>query len=248
MKVWIFSLASVFVVSLISLVGVVAISLNVERLKKILLILVSFAVGGLFGDAFIHLLPEAFEKTGSNILVSLLTIGGVLAFFILEKFIYWRHCHVPTSEAHPHPVVFMNLVGDGLHNLLDGIVIAASYAVSIPIGLATTVAVVLHEIPQEMGDFGILIHGGLTRRKAVIWNFLSASLSILGCLVAFTIGRYVKNFSLYVLPLTAGGFIYMAGSDLMPELTKETDTAKSVKQFLALLLGIFIMALLTVLE
>ena len=163
MQAIIFSFASVVLVSLISLVGVLTVFIRPERLKKILLLLVSFSVGALFGDAFIHLLPESFTKLGVNLSTSLYIIAGIIAFFVLEKFIHWRHCHIPTSKEHPHPVVFMNLIGDGVHNFLDGVIIGASYLVSIPIGITTTLAVILHEIPQEIGDFGILLHGGLTR-------------------------------------------------------------------------------------
>jgi len=248
MKAWAYSLTSVIIVSLISLVGIAAISLSAEKMKRLLLPLVSFAVGALFGDAFIHLLPEAFEKTGSASLVSLLVLGGVIIFFVLEKFIHWRHCHVPTSEEHPHPVVFMNLIGDGVHNLLDGMLIAASYMVSGAIGVATTIAVILHEIPQEIGDFGILVHGGLSREKALLFNFFSASLAILGCVVTLLVGSRLENLSLYMLPVTAGGFIYMAGSDLMPELHKELDARKSLLQLVLIIFGISVMLALTLLE
>ena len=245
MKVWAYSLVSVFIVSLISLIGIATISISVERLKKILLLLVSFAVGALFGDAFVHLLPEAFERIDSKLVASLLIIAGVLLFFVLEKFICWRHCHIPTSKEHPHPVVFMNLIGDGLHNMIDGMIIGASYAASIPVGIATSLAVVLHEIPQEMGDFGILLHGGLTRKKALLFNYLSGTLAIAGCLIVLIIGSKVKNLALYLLPFTAGGFIYIAGSDLIPELNKEVELSRSILQLASLSLGIGVMVLLT---
>lgn len=244
MKVVIFSLVSVILVSLISLVGVFTIFIKTERLKKVLLFMVSFSVGALFGDAFIHLLPESFEKLGKNLTTSLYIILGILIFFVLEKFICWRHCHIPTSKEHPHPVVFMNLIGDGLHNLFDGMAIAASYFVSITIGITTTLAVILHEIPQEIGDFGILLHGGLSRRKALFFNFLSATVAIIGASVSLVIGPQVKNYSFIILPITAGGFIYMAGSDLIPELHKEVNLLKSLIQFISITIGIITMSLL----
>ncbi len=244
MEIWIYSLMSVVIVSLISLIGVFTLALKRKFLESILLILVSFAVGGLFGDAFMHLIPEAFEKLGIRPIVSLLVLLGILIFFVLDKFIRWRHCHVPTSKAHPHPVVFMNLIGDGVHNLIDGMVIAASYMVSLPIGLATTLAVILHEIPQEIGDFGILVHGGLSTRRALGFNFLSALTAILGAVLSLIIGPFIKDYSLIILPVTAGGFIYMAGSDLIPELHLENDARVSLAQFCAIALGIGIMGLL----
>lgn len=244
MKVVIFSLASVILVSLISLVGVFTIFIKTERLKKILLFMVSFSVGALFGDAFIHLLPESFEKLGKNLTTSLYIILGIFIFFVLEKFICWRHCHIPTSKEHPHPVVFMNVIGDGLHNLFDGMVIAASYLVSTTIGITTTLAVILHEIPQEIGDFGILLQGGLTRKRALFFNFLSATVSVVGAFISLVIGPQIKNYSFILLPLTAGGFIYIAGSDLIPELQKEVNLPKTMVQFISIAIGIIIMALL----
>jgi zinc and cadmium transporter len=243
-KIWSFTVLSVVIVSLLSLVGVFFLSLNEQRLRRILLFLVSFAVGGLFGDAFIHLLPESFEKLGTTLVTSLYIILGVLGFFIVEKFVRWRHCHIPTSEHHPHPVVTMNLIGDGVHNFIDGMVIAASYTVDIGLGLTTTIAVVLHEIPQEIGDFGVLVNGGLAPRKALIYNFLSGLAALLGAVIALIIGPLIKNFSIVLLPITAGGFIYIAGSDLIPELQHCEDLKDTVFQFLAIVLGIGIMAVL----
>lgn len=248
MEIWLYTLVSVGLVSILSLIGVFSLSLNQERLKKILLFLVSFAVGGLFGDAFIHLLPESFEKLGFNLATSLFIVGGILFFFVLEKFVRWRHCHIPTSEMHPHPVVTMNLIGDGVHNLIDGMLIGASYCVSIPIGIATTLAVILHEIPQEIGDFGVLVHGGLSVKKALAFNFLSAVTAILGALISLVIGPHLADYSLSLLPITAGGFIYIAGSDLIPELQHEVKLFSSILQFSSIILGVGVMALLVLLE
>lgn len=242
--VWIYSLVAVVLVSLISLVGVFTLAWRRDKLGEILLVLVSFAVGGLFGDAFIHLIPEAFELFGDKLTVSLLIVAGILLFFVLEKFVRWRHCHVPTSENHPHPVVFMNLIGDGVHNLIDGMIIAASFMVSFPIGLATSLAVILHEIPQEIGDFGVLVHGGLKVRQALLFNFGTALLAILGAVISLTVGPYIKDYAAYLMPLTAGGFIYMAGSDLIPTLHDQCDPNESWKQFLAIVFGLSIMVLL----
>ncbi len=248
MQIWLYSLASVFVVSLISLIGIFTIAINEGRLKRILIFLVSFAVGGLFGDAFIHILPEAYKKSASSQLVSFGVIGGILLFFVLEKFIYWRHCHSGNCDTHRKPFVLLNLIGDGLHNFIDGIIIGASYSVSIGLGIATTLAVILHEIPQEIGDYAILINGGLGRWKGLVLNFLCASIAIVGTIFALTIGSLIKDFSLYALPVTAGGFIYLAGSDLIPELHKEVNVGRSLIQLFSVLLGVLTMALLLFLE
>ena len=156
---------------------------------------------------------------------------------------------MPTTKAHAHPVALMNLIGDGLHNLIDGMIIAGSYIASIQLGIATTIAVVLHEIPQEMGDFGILLHGGFNKVKALFFNFVTALFAVLGAVIAFIIGSGIENFSLYMIPITAGGFIYIAGSDLIPELHKTcVPASKSVAQLIAFVLGMFVMLLLLLLE
>ncbi len=239
--VWLYSLGSVFLVSLVSLIGLFTFPMNERTLRKILLFFVSFSAGALFGDAFIHLLPEAAEDFGFSLTVSLSLLGGIIVFFILEKFIHWRHCHIPTSEEHPHPVAFMNLVGDGVHNFIDGLVIGGSYLASVPIGIATTIAVVLHEIPQEIGDFGVLLHAGYSKKKALFFNFLSALTAVAGTALALLAGESTAAITSFLLPFAAGGFIYIAGSDLIPELHKETNPKKSVVQLIAFIAGIGVM-------
>src|SRR3989339_509601 len=221
MQTWGYALISVTIVSLISLVGIFTLALNRDILQKIILYLVSFAVGALFGDAIIHLMPEAYETFGKGLPTALMVILGIFIFFVLEKFIRWRHCHDGHCDEHLKPVVYMNLFGDAVHNFIDGLVIAASYSVSIHLGIATTIAVILHEIPQEIGDFGVLIHGGLSVKKALFFNFLSALMAVLGGLISLSIGPHVQNYSLFMLPVTAGGFIYIAMADLIPELQHE---------------------------
>jgi len=245
--VWFNALISVAIVSSISLIGVIALGFGEKKLHKALLFLVSFSAGSLFGDAFIHLLPEAAASMGFGLEFSLLLIGGILFFFILEKFIHWRHCHMETSEDHPHPVGIMNLVGDALHNFIDGLVIAAAYLASPAIGIATTLAVVFHEIPQEIGDFGVLLHAGYTKAKAIFFNFLSALTAILGAVVVLVMNN--SHFATALLPFTAGGFIYIAGSDLIPELKKENESlVTAFSHLLWIVLGIGVMVALTFLE
>jgi len=246
--VWIYALGSVILVSVISLAGIFFLAVDRLRLQRMLLFLVSFAIGGLTGDAFIHLIPEAFEKLGSELSTSLFIIAGMLIFFSVERFIRWRHCHIPVSEHHVHPVAILNIIGDGVHNFIDGILIGATYMVGIPIGIATTVAVVLHEIPQEIGDFGILVHAGFSVKRAIVFNFASAVTAILGAVVVLTIGPHVQAFSLVMLPITAGGFIYIAGSDLVPEVQQTCGSAGiTLSHFIAIMLGIALMALLVLL-
>lgn len=247
-EVWIYTIVSLILVSSISLIGVFFFSFKEEKLKKILIFLVSFAVGGLLGDAFIHLIPESFEKLGSNLMTSLLILAGIFIFFTLEKFIRWRHCHIPISEEHIHPLATMNLIGDAVHNFIDGMLVGASFIVSIPLGVSTTIAIVLHEIPQEIGEFGVLLHSGMAAKKALFLNLLSGFFALLGGIIALVVSSQIENFALYLLPITAGGFIYIGGSDLMPELQHETKVSSSVYQFLSILLGVGMLALMTVLE
>lgn len=242
MNVWAYSLISVLVVSLVSLTGIFALSFEEKKMRKMIIFLVSFAVGALFGDALIHLLPEAFEKIESRAISSLLVLLGILAFFGLEKFVRWRHCHIVYHEDHAHPMAAVNIFGNIVHNLIDGMLIGASYLANIPLGIATTVAILLHEIPQEMGNFAVLIHSGYRMKKAIAINFLSALVAFLGVALALVVGKYAANFTLFLVPVTACGFLYIAGSDLIPELKHETKITASIGQLAAIVLGIAVMA------
>jgi zinc and cadmium transporter len=205
-----------------------------------LLLFVSFSAGALIAGAIIHLIPEAFKEYGINTLIPLFFLIGILTFFILEKILHWRHCHIHTKK-HKHHLATMNLVGDFFHNFIDGMMIAGSYLVNIQLGLTTTVAVILHEIPQEIGDFGVLLYAGLKKYKALFYNFLSALAAVLGAIVILYIGNTIPNLTMFLLPFTAGGFIYIAGSDLIPELQKEFVLKKSLTQFIFLVLGMLVM-------
>ncbi len=249
MTVILYTLISVLAVSLLAFIGIFSLTINAKRLKTVLIYLISFSAGALLGDAFIHLLPEVVEEQGFSLTISLGVLGGIAMFFVLEKIIHWQHCHLPISEEHVHPFAYMNLIGDALHNFIDGIIIAASYVVSIPAGIATTFAVALHEIPQEIGDFGVLVHGGFTRKSALIVNFISALAAVLGAVLALWAATLVEQIELVLVPIAVGGFIYIAGSDLIPELHKETRLRRSILQVIAFLLGIGVMwALLLLLE
>ncbi len=238
---------SILIISIISLIGITTLSCSKKLLKKSLLFLVSFAVGTLLGDVFIHLLPEA-TKSGFSLNVTFGILIGILLFFILEKLLKWHHCHDQDCKTHNKPLATMNLIGDGFHNFLDGVLIAGSYLVSIPLGIATTIAVLFHEIPQEIGDFGILLHSGYTKAKALFYNFIISLTAFIGAILVILVGPLIENFSTFIIPITAGGFLYIASSDLIPELHKETKLSRSILQLFGLILGIFVMYLLTFLE
>ena len=248
MSEWGYALASAGLISLISLVGVFTLMVGVQRLDRVIPLLISLAVGGLFGDALVHLLPEAFEDTNGAPLTSFYVILGILIFFVMERFLHWHHEHHARTVNPVHPVAYINLASDGAHNFLDGLIIGASYLVSVPIGVATTVAVALHEIPQEQGDFGILVHAGFSPRRALLMNFLLGVLSVVGVVISLLLGPNVGAYTTFMLPLTAGGFIYIAGSDLIPELHMERGLPGSAAQFGMVVVGVGLMYLLLLLE
>ncbi len=236
-------LLAVTLVSLVSLVGVITLSLKKKFLKKTLFFLVSFATGTLMGVAFLDLLPEALAYGKPNIY--LFPILGILSFFVIEKFIYWHHHHVGEKDVHAY--THLNLIGDGVHNFIDGIVIAASFLHSVPLGIAATIAIVLHEIPQEIGDFSILVYGGFSQMKALFFNFLTALTAVIGALVGFFFLTSFESYLPYLLAFAAGNFIYIAGTDLLPELREERKLSVSFLQLVAVTLGVLIILGVTML-
>lgn len=247
LSVWLYSLASVILVSLMAIIGIVTLSIKADKLKRVLIYMVSFSAGALLGDAFIHLLPELAEE-GLTLNYSLTIIFGVLLFFSLEKIVHWRHCHMPITKTHIHSFAYMNLLGDSLHNFIDGLIIAGSYLISIPAGIATTIAVTFHEIPQEMGDFGVLVHGGFTKGRAILLNFITALTAVLGVIFALVLNNFIGDIEGYLIALAIGGFLYISGSDLIPELHKETKISISLIQILTFILGVLVMMALLLLE
>ena len=234
--IWI--MISTFIISLISFIGIFTLALKDKLLDKIVLLLVSLSAGALMGGAFLHLLPESVELS-DGLDVFLFVLVGFALFFLIEKVLHWRHCH--KGECQVHTFTYMNLIGDSIHNFIDGLIMATSFVISIPLGMTTTMAIALHEIPQEIGDFGVLIYGGFTKKKALVLNFLTALTAVLGGLIGFFISNMVENVKLFILPFAAGGFLYIAASDLIPEIRKETNLKKSMIYFGIFIVGIFIM-------
>lgn len=248
MILYLYALISTVIVSLVSLIGIASLSIKEEAIRKYIFLFISLAVGALLGDVFLHLIPEAFETAANGAYVGLLIVLGILFFFLVEKFLHWHHHGDDIGERHVHPVGKLILFSDAVHNFIDGIVIGVSFLVSVPIGIATTLAVVLHEIPQEIGDFAVLLHSGYSRRRALWLNFLSGLAAVLGTLVAFAIGEAGEAFTMWVVPIAAGGFIYIAIADLMPELQKTKSVKYVGMQLVALILGVAAMFGLTFLE
>ncbi len=243
-EIYLYTFGSVLLVSLVSFVGVFFLSLKEKALRKYIFIFISIAVGALLGDALIHLIPQALEESANPLYASLLVISGIVLFFILENFLHWHHHGEDSEEPDIHPMGKLVLFSDGVHNFIDGMIIGASFLASVPLGVATTLAVILHEIPQEIGDFAVLLHSGYAKSRALWLNFLSAVTSILGVIVLFSIGESVIGLYNWFLPVAAGGFIYVAVADLIPELRKNTEKKNYFLQLAAIIVGVTAMALL----
>ncbi|MEM1054339.1 MAG: ZIP family metal transporter [Bacteroidota bacterium] len=262
MTIWAYALGSVFLIALVSLAGVVTLSLGPKRLQHVLFLLVAFAVGAMLGGALLHLIPEAYETLGEGPRTGLLVLSGVVAFFMLEKFLHWQHQHgAPEaiegaaghvhdhhSPSHAEPLAPMIIVGTIAHHLIDGAVVAAAYSISIEAGVVTTLGVMAHEVPQQIGNFGVLVYAGLTPRRALGLNFLAGLATLPGALAVLALGG--SGLDRWLLPITAGAFLYVAGSDLIPELNRRHSypATKAVGQLVMILLGIALMASLLLLE
>lgn len=239
---WIYTLLSILFVSLMALSGIVLLILKVDSFKRFQHLLVSFAIGSLLGGAILHLIPESFEHSQDN-KAPLLVLVSIVIFFILEKYLHIiRHYYPHDSKVKSFGP--LNLFADAMHNFLDGILIAAAYKIDPHTGFIATLAVLAHEIPQEIGDFAVLVQAGYSRKKALLFNFISALSAFLGGILILIFPQIDSDLSQYILPLAAGGFIYIALADLIPELNIAQSTRKSVSQVIALILGILIMWLL----
>lgn len=240
-KTWLFALLSAVVVSLISFVGLFLLSMRKTGLQKVLKYLVSFAVGALLGNSFFHLLPEAYFHIPSVSYVAWICIAGFLVFFLLEQFLH-RHSR-EHGVAEVKSFGYLSLYADAVHNFTDGILIAAAWMAGPEAGLAATTAIVLHEIPQEISDFGVLLQAGFSRKRALLYNFYSACTSVLGAVLTLWMGEQIRHFSTYVLPFAAGGFIYLASMSLLPEVLKGTGRRNAWLYVLCILPGILLMFL-----
>ncbi|MFH1751450.1 MAG: ZIP family metal transporter [archaeon] len=240
MSVLIWILLSTILVSVISFIGVLTLYLKEKFLDKILHILISLSAGALLGGAFLHLLPEALEHEASA--VSFVLVGFIV-FFLIEKVFHWHHCH--DKECKIHAFGYLNLLGDAIHNFVDGLIIAASFIMGNSLGIISVIAIILHEIPQELGDFGVLVYSGMNKKRALFLNFVTALTAVAGGLIGFFFLEQIQVFSFIILAFAAGGFIYVSASDLIPELKKETNRKKSFTNFIVFLIGILLMSALT---
>ena len=241
-----FALAASVIVSLISLIGVVALIIKDDLLKKLIIFMVAFAAGGLIGGAFLDIIPEAVGYVKDVKQLFLYVVLGYVIFFIIEKYLHWRHCHEAGCEV--HRFTYLNIVGDIVHNFSDGLIIGAIFLTSIKVGIAATLAIIFHEIPHEIGNFTVLVYGGYSKSRALFFNFLSALFAIAGTLVGYYFASRISGFPSILLPVAAGGFIYIASCDLIPELHKEEDGKRSALIMVTFVFGIALMYFLKMLD
>jgi len=237
-------IVSVLIVSLLSMSAIFTLYFNDKKYNTLIILMISLAVGALLGEVFLHILPESFEHQGI-FKTGLLALFGLLSFFVLEKYLLWRNLK---NESKLKTVGQMSLFADGICNFTDGFIIGAAYLVSIPLGVATTFAVCIHEIPQEIGEFGILIKSGFSKTQAIFFNIASASIAIIGALIAIYIGFRFSNTSHLIIAFGAGAYIYIIGFGLFPLLKKEFKSSRAVAHFLAMGIGLGIMLLIACVE
>lgn len=240
--VWMIGIASVAASFAVVVVTGLVLLGGAERCRRMLPHLVSFAVGTLLASAFLGLLPGALRGGAVNSVLGV-TLAGILVFFLLEKYLIWRHCHRADCAVHAAsgPII---LVGDAFHNFVDGVVIAAAFLESAPLGISTTLAVMAHELPQEVGDFGVLLHSGYGRLQAFLLNFLSASTTIAGAALAYiTVGQATRVMP-YLLAISAASFLYIGAADLIPSLNRDAHPASGLRQFALVLAGVGVIAAL----
>jgi len=228
-------LLSGILMSAIALVGSATLLLAPTTLARLVTPLVAFAAGSLLGGAFFHMLPAAAAQTQDLGLVFLWTMLGFALFFALEQFLHWHHCHRASADCRK-PLTYLILLGDGLHNFLGGLGVAGVFLIDVRLGITAWLAAAAHEVPQELGDFGVLIHGGWSRGRALLFNLLSGSTFLLGGLVAYAASQALDVD--FLVPFAAGNFLYIGASDLVPEVNKQHDVASGVVHFGAFAAGL----------
>ena len=224
--------------SALALVGTVTVLLPPPTLERVLLPIVGLAAGSLLGGAFFHMLPESVDALGNGLGIYLALVAGFLVFFVLEQFLHWHHCHRARHTEH-RPLGYLILLADGLHNLIGGLAVGGAFVVDIRVGVVTWLVAAAHEVPQELGDFGVLVHSGWQRRSALMWNFASALTFLVGALIAYALADHIEV--AYLLPFAAGNFIYIAAADLLPEITSETRTRDKLETSASFMLGLSIL-------
>lgn len=246
------TLAGAFVVVLVAFVSLFVFYMEDSTLRRWMPRLIAVAVGVLLGDAFLHLLPDALDSGASSSMVFMATLGGILCFYLIEHVLHWQHDHrleeAPGKDAGPASFARMNLLGDAIHNFVDGILIAGSFLTEPVLGVATTIAIVVHEIPQEISDIAVLVHGGYSKRRAVFLNVLCATACVVGAVATLLLSQWMELSLGALLAFTAGGFIYIATTDLMPLLRQASARLSLPMQATATMVGVLSMQAILWLE
>jgi len=227
----------------LSMVGAATLSLSDKALQRLLLPLVALSAGSLLGGAFFHMIPESVEKTGSDMVVYIYVVAGFAFFLLMEQLLHWHHCHREDTHC-KKPQTYLILIGDGIHNFIGGIAVAGTFLIDIRLGISTWLAAAAHEIPQELGDFGVLVHGGWSRQKALLLNLMSASTFLLGGVLTFALS--FSNWIYFLIPFAAGNFIYIGASDLVPEVNKHESFLHNILHFCCFSAGIIVLLLLRI--
>lgn len=241
----IYAIISVIIVSLVAILAVIPLLLKKKISNKTLLFLLSLSVGVLLSTVFFHFIPEIHDY---SFFIAIYILFGFLIMFVLEKFVHWHHQHNCENEHcghnHAYNLAPINLIGDGIHNFLDGLVIAGAYSINITLGITATISIIFHEIPQEIADFGILLYSGLSKKRALFFNFLSATTAILGTIIGLILID-IHGFKEFIIPFAAGNFIYIAASNLTPKLHRHCKLKDTLSHLLAIIIGIIIISLIT---
>lgn len=237
----IFALISTILVSITSLIGIFLLFIKSGSINKILNLLIAFSVGTLLGNSFFHLIPESYQHIPQKDWTAWLIMVGFLIFFVLEQVLHTKQSTKTVTQQQKATYGYLSLYADGVHNFMDGVLIGISWLVSTELGIATTVTILFHEIPQEISDFGILLKAGFSKRKALFFNFLASLTAVFGTILSLWMGHIAQSISHYTLPLIAGGFIYLSTTSLLPELVRETDKYKLWFYLIAILLGLALM-------
>ena len=244
----IYPLVSVLIVSLISVIFAIPFLLKKKISHKTLMFLLSISVGVLLATVFMDFLPEAVSHK-YTMGVAIYLILGFLVMLILEKFLHWHHdkkCEAGNcGHSHAYNLAPVNLIGDGIHNFIDGLVIAGSYAVNVTLGITATISIIFHEIPQEIADFGVLLYSGMSKKRALLFNFLSAVTAILGAIVGIILVGKLSGFTKFIIPFAAGNFLYIAASNLVPQLHRHCKLKDTLLHIFAIVLGVAIIAVIT---
>jgi zinc and cadmium transporter len=262
--VYLYVLLSVLFVSLVSVIVAIPFLIKKKISNKTLLFLLSLSIGVLLSTVFINLIPEAFEikhEYDTNhehkhhahdfafFKIPLIIISGFLLMFIIEKFVHHHHnkkCEKTYGHSHAYNLAPINLIGDGIHNFIDGLLIAASYMVDIVLGITVTISVLFHEIPQEIADFGILLYSGFSKLKAILFNFLSALTAVIGAIIGLLLVGNIEGLNEIFIPFAIGNFLYIAASNLVPQLHRHCGIKDSLIHIFAIILGIIIIIIVNI--